>query len=258
MTLPGTSSFLMSANRVVYSAERESVNPWEELGSPPGAGFYEVIVSSGARVISSGHPTEAMRISFPAGSYVRFTNLGTVGGPGGRGGDGDRGRRDTEQASNFVGGGGGGGAGFPPGEAGEHATPNAGSSTDGEPGTETTGGAAGENDSTVSGGYTAGADAETGGDAIVVTTAITLEIVNASGLIIAGSSGGRGGYHDGPLGSPANEKDPRAGRDRAPGIEASSADYGYAIRNTGGATIIATSGVNSTNVKGVYVGPTSA
>lgn len=258
MPLPGMAPFLVNTGQIIYGAGRASVNPWVELGSPTGLGPYIVVVGTGAELISSGNPTPALTLSFPAGAYVKLINLGTIGGAGGAGGDGDRGRRDTETASNFVGGGGGGGAGFPPGVKGVHAEPSPGSATDGGDGTATTGGAAGANDSTSSGGYTAGSGGEDGGDAILITTAFTLEIVNASGLIVAGSRGGRGGYHEGPLGSPENEREPFAGSDRPTGIQASSSVNGYAIKNTGGATIIATSGVNSSNVKGVYVGPTSS
>lgn len=255
--LPGLHAALMLGNaRVVYATNAASVTPWEDLGSPAVVNTYQVVVSAGAIISSSGHPTPAMSLNFPAGSTVYLYNLGEITGAGGAGGGGDRGRRSNASATEFVGGGGGGGTGRPGGAGGIAATAPLSTATDGAAGTDTTPGAPGVNDNVAGSAYELGADPVVGGDALDVTTAITLYLVNAAGLIVAGGTGGMGGFQDSPL--PGGANDPVAGYGPPTGIVASATLSGWAIKLASGATVVPVSGVNSTRVKGAYVGSTSS
>ncbi len=259
--LPGLASPLfISSNQIVYPASRTGARPWVDLGSPPTPGVFRVIVSSGVVLSSSAYPNPGLLLDFPAGSIVHLINLGEIAGAGGAGGQGDRGRRDNTNSTTFCGGGGGGGTGRPGGAGGlacVEPDPDD-DSTAGTAGTNTTPGTAGDNDfggSIGDGAFVLGTPEQVGGDAIVVSTAITLYITNTSGLIVAGGSGGAGGYQDGEL--PGGAHDPRDGYGPPTGITASSTQWGWAVKNSGGATILATAGVSSTTVKGNYAGPTA-
>jgi hypothetical protein len=258
--IPGLATpLLMFSNQVVYPASRTAARPWADIGSPPTAGIYRVIVGAGVVLSSSGYPNPGMLLDFPAGSTVHLINLGEIAGAGGAGGQGDRGRRDNGEGTSFCGGGGGGGTGRPGGAGGlkcSELDPDD-DSTPGSPGTSSTPGAPGVNEFGDIGDapFTLGTAELVGGDALVVSTAITLVLYNTSGLIVAGGTGGRGGFQTGTL--PGGARNPLVGFGPPTGITASSTQWGWAIKNTGGATIVANSGVSSSTVKGNYAGPTA-
>lgn len=254
--LPGFSAALMMRDsELVYAVNTVEATPWETLGSLADARIFRIIVAPGVIVSSSDAGTPAMSLNFPAGSTVYLHNLGEIAGAGGAGGGGDRGSQQSGNATNFGGGGGGGGTGRVGGAGGAAAATS--SATAGSAGTSGTPGSAGTNDLMAgSGGFTPGAVPVVGGDAIEVTTAITLYIVNSAGLIVAGGSGGRGGYQVGSL--PGGARDPDDGYGPPAGITATAVESGWAIKLASGATVVPVSGVNSTNVKGAYAGPTSS
>lgn len=261
--LPGLHAALMLGNStIVYSVNTTSVTPWESLGSPATPGIYRIIVPAGVILSSSGHPTPGMSLNFPVGSTVYLYVEGEIAGAGGAGGGGDRGRRDNGGSTTFRGGGGGGGTGRPGGAGGiaaDDPDPDD-DSTDGAAGTDTTPGLRGDNDfggGIGDGSFVLGAVEQPGGDALDVTTAITLYLsVSGAGLIRAGGRGGRGGFQDGEL--PGGANGAREGLGPPTGIVATTDDFGWAIKLASGATVVPIAGVNSTYVKGAYAGATSA